>query len=219
MVDCDYCHKDIYLGFTCRRCGGYFCSKHRLPENHECKFIDLKKEDLALKIQLERETGARRVKYEQRPAYKETRKFSRYRRDDDDFFVDDEDYDRYYSRPIVRMDLSLSLIMFVLMAIIDVFFFTVRGSILLLFVIIVHAIFLPILFNYVLKQKRGQLTPRMLLKFFQIMILYMVVYLSLKIIISIILLDYFAIIINLFFGVFMIYIGWRFINQIKRISF
>lgn len=56
--NCDYCNKDMYnsniveiyetgglkkinhkvieIPFTCRRCGGHFCSKHRLPENHEC---------------------------------------------------------------------------------------------------------------------------------------------------------------------------------------
>lgn len=55
---CDYCNKDlresdtrviyrtgglntvnrriITFPFVCRRCGGTFCEKHRLPENHEC---------------------------------------------------------------------------------------------------------------------------------------------------------------------------------------
>ena len=27
-----------YLPFTCKYCGGTFCKKHRLPENHECTF-------------------------------------------------------------------------------------------------------------------------------------------------------------------------------------
>lgn len=27
---------DYFLPFQCKRCGNYFCEKHRLPENHEC---------------------------------------------------------------------------------------------------------------------------------------------------------------------------------------
>ena len=36
MVECDYCGKDTELAFKCKYCGGVFCAKHRLPENHEC---------------------------------------------------------------------------------------------------------------------------------------------------------------------------------------
>ncbi len=55
-MKCDYCENEITTGkvrkstggnfdivtdtiampFTCRRCGGSFCAKHRLPENHNC---------------------------------------------------------------------------------------------------------------------------------------------------------------------------------------
>jgi membrane associated rhomboid family serine protease len=36
---CEYCGEQItYLPFTCKYCGGTFCKKHRLPENHECTF-------------------------------------------------------------------------------------------------------------------------------------------------------------------------------------
>jgi hypothetical protein len=31
-VDSEY-----YFPFVCPFCGGHFCTKHRLPENHECK--------------------------------------------------------------------------------------------------------------------------------------------------------------------------------------
>ena len=38
MATCDYCGKKIDgLPFHCRRCNGYFCPKHRLPENHNCQ--------------------------------------------------------------------------------------------------------------------------------------------------------------------------------------
>jgi len=39
MVDCDFqdCDELIaYLPFKCKYCGGTFCKKHRLPENHDC---------------------------------------------------------------------------------------------------------------------------------------------------------------------------------------
>lgn len=36
MKKCDYCGKNVSMPYTCKRCNGDFCSKHRLPENHDC---------------------------------------------------------------------------------------------------------------------------------------------------------------------------------------
>ena len=42
MAYCEFCGEEIgYLPFKCKYCGGTYCKKHRLPENHECTF-DLK---------------------------------------------------------------------------------------------------------------------------------------------------------------------------------
>ena len=39
MSFCEFCGIEIgYLPFKCKYCGGTFCKKHRLPENHECSF-------------------------------------------------------------------------------------------------------------------------------------------------------------------------------------
>ncbi|MGQ4875168.1 MAG: AN1-type zinc finger domain-containing protein [Promethearchaeia archaeon] len=40
MNYCEYCGERITGGlpFRCKYCGGTFCKKHRLPENHECSF-------------------------------------------------------------------------------------------------------------------------------------------------------------------------------------
>ena len=41
MAKCSYldCNEILnYLPFKCRYCGGTFCKKHRLPENHKCSF-------------------------------------------------------------------------------------------------------------------------------------------------------------------------------------
>jgi len=40
-MKCQKCGKDVFLPFTCPYCRGYFCSEHRLPENHECPRMDL----------------------------------------------------------------------------------------------------------------------------------------------------------------------------------
>ncbi|MBC7130205.1 hypothetical protein H5T51_03150, partial [Candidatus Bathyarchaeota archaeon] len=34
------CGEEVFLPFRCPYCGGYFCTEHRLPENHECPGID-----------------------------------------------------------------------------------------------------------------------------------------------------------------------------------
>lgn len=39
MTYCEFCGDQIsYLPFSCKFCGGTYCKKHRLPENHECTF-------------------------------------------------------------------------------------------------------------------------------------------------------------------------------------
>ncbi|MFX0058032.1 MAG: AN1-type zinc finger domain-containing protein, partial [Candidatus Heimdallarchaeota archaeon] len=39
MTFCEQCGVEIgYLPFKCKYCGGTFCKKHRLPENHQCTF-------------------------------------------------------------------------------------------------------------------------------------------------------------------------------------
>lgn len=40
-MKCQKCGKEVFLPFRCPYCGGYFCSEHRLPENHDCPRMDL----------------------------------------------------------------------------------------------------------------------------------------------------------------------------------
>jgi len=40
-LKCQKCAKEIFLPFRCPYCGGYFCSEHRLPENHDCPQMEL----------------------------------------------------------------------------------------------------------------------------------------------------------------------------------
>lgn len=39
-MQCEKCHIEVFLPFRCPYCGGYFCSEHRLPENHGCPQIE-----------------------------------------------------------------------------------------------------------------------------------------------------------------------------------
>lgn len=53
IVKCKTCQRHIRdLPFKCHRCGQYFCSRHRLPENHRC--IGLKKGNVFLNIAQEK---------------------------------------------------------------------------------------------------------------------------------------------------------------------
>jgi len=36
-VKCQHCDRDTPLPFKCPFCSGYFCTEHRLPENHACR--------------------------------------------------------------------------------------------------------------------------------------------------------------------------------------
>lgn len=40
MATCDYCGEEMDLPFHCKFCDGTYCSKHRLPEAHECAGLD-----------------------------------------------------------------------------------------------------------------------------------------------------------------------------------
>ncbi|MCS7115465.1 MAG: AN1-type zinc finger domain-containing protein [Nitrososphaerota archaeon] len=55
-MQCQKCGKETLLPFKCPYCWGYFCSEHRLPENHECVRMDLaralKKEEPQLTRQI-----------------------------------------------------------------------------------------------------------------------------------------------------------------------
>ncbi len=40
MAECDFCGAEVTMPYTCGYCGGSFCPKHRLPENHDCSGLD-----------------------------------------------------------------------------------------------------------------------------------------------------------------------------------
>jgi len=40
-MECQKCGRETFLPFKCPYCGGYFCTEHRLPENHDCPRLEL----------------------------------------------------------------------------------------------------------------------------------------------------------------------------------
>lgn len=38
-MECGICGRQEELPFKCRYCGGFFCTEHRLPPNHNCLFL------------------------------------------------------------------------------------------------------------------------------------------------------------------------------------
>lgn len=65
-MNCEKCQKETFLPFKCQYCGGYFCSDHRLPENHECSRMDLARMP---KVETQPITVQRRDPYEYTVTY------------------------------------------------------------------------------------------------------------------------------------------------------
>ncbi|MFC7212974.1 AN1-type zinc finger domain-containing protein [Saliphagus sp. GCM10025334] len=40
MTRCHVCHEPLNLPNDCNYCSEYYCSEHRLPENHDCPNLD-----------------------------------------------------------------------------------------------------------------------------------------------------------------------------------
>lgn len=211
------------MGFSCKRCGGYFCASHRLPEAHDCEFSNMSKEELALRAQLEKEVrnprGQAPVKemYRDRPVERASdgpERSDRSDRVDRVEFDDDEDYEgRYMARGPVSIDLSLTLLIFIIFAITDAIYMSFNPF--MFFAMIVHASFLPFLMYMVFKQRRGEFPPRSILTYLQVVITYMAVYVGVKIIVNLLVFDLISVAINLLIGIFMIFMFNRVLQQLR----
>jgi Zn-dependent protease len=68
-MNCEKCQKETFLPFKCQYCGGYFCSEHRLPENHDCPQIESAR---TLKEETPPATIQKQQSYEYRVTYAPT---------------------------------------------------------------------------------------------------------------------------------------------------
>ncbi len=112
------------------------------------------------------------------------------------------------------MDLSCSLWLFVIFAIVDLVFFLGTGNPFMALPLIVHGVFLPFLFYIAVKQKRGEFPPRVMLTYIRLVIAYMVVYMGAEIVASIFL-NPIMIGIYLFIGILMVFLWSRVLQQMK----
>jgi cation transport ATPase len=202
------------MGFTCKRCGESFCAKHRLPENHECPLVDLRKEDLYLKIQLEKnqKQTTNQVQSPKKKLYRQTTTSRTMNFDDED-----EAYDRsMYRQMPFTINLSTSFKIFVFLAIMDVVIFIFLPFLLMLLPMSVHAIFLPIIYIMVRKQKKAPYSPEMMANSLKIIILYMSIFMVLKVVVSVIIQDYFITIFLIGLGCVMLYSWIRMLQRVRH---
>ncbi|MBS3815613.1 MAG: rhomboid family intramembrane serine protease [Hadesarchaea archaeon] len=61
MATCDLCGEKIALPYKCKHCGGTFCPKHRLPENHSCEGLDELSEKVRKEGRIQAEEGEKPV--------------------------------------------------------------------------------------------------------------------------------------------------------------
>jgi hypothetical protein len=209
------------MGFTCKRCGGYYCSKDRLPENHSCAFKGMKNEEVEVRMQLERGNTSRaeaKQPYNENPGTE--RRYYQEKGEPRGFEDDDEEYDsgryRVGGSP-VRMDLTFTLLIFVIFAVIDAVFLLMQPILVMALPLIVHGAFLPFLFYIAIKQKRGQFPPRIIVTFIQLVIAYMVVYMGAEIVVAFVMGNFLMIGIYLFIGIMMVMIWSRLLQQLKYV--
>nr|MDO8112308.1 AN1-type zinc finger domain-containing protein [Candidatus Sigynarchaeota archaeon] len=220
-MKCNNCGKDTYLGFECKRCGGYFCAKDRLPENHNCAFKDMRNDEIQLRRQLEKQGGPKAERPPQQ--YNETpvneKNYYADKTEPKPYEEDDEENSsgRYVARGPVGGDLTLSLMIFVVFAIMDTIFLLFTPTFFMFLPIIVHVVFLPFLFYIAYKQKRGEFPPRIVVTFIQVIITYMVVYMAAEVVVAFTMGNFVMIGIYLVIGVMMVLVWSRVLQQLKYV--
>ena len=204
---CDYCKDEAYLGFTCRRCNGYFCQKHRLPEMHECTRIRMdprlpgEKKKIALENKGTSQTAPQEVP--EKKIYNASEL--------------NLDGDTGVSRVRVPMKLNLflPLIPFVLFAIFDVIAL-ISGQFTALVSLGIHAVFLPALFYNARKFSRGKVNFKSMATFYKSIFAYALIYISTSIMLSILIGDVFGLLIFILVGFQMLlwWARWKFVRKI-----
>lgn len=55
MAKCNECDDDVSMPYECNLCGEKFCSKHRLPEKHDCPMLDRGGTDPNVVVEVEKQ--------------------------------------------------------------------------------------------------------------------------------------------------------------------
>lgn len=180
----------------------------------------MKSEEVAIRMQLEHEGNPRPT---QRASAKEApandRRFYQDRAEPRTYDDEEEESGRYPVRSGMAggMDLTFSLMIFVVFAIMDLVFFLISPTGFMMLPLIVHGAFLPFLFYIAVKQKRGEFPPQIILTFIQLIIAYMVVYMGAEIVVAFAMGNFLMIGIYLFIGILMVFIWSRVLQQLKYV--
>jgi hypothetical protein len=218
-LKCQACGKDAYMGFTCKRCGGYFCTKDRLPENHNCAFRNMKTDEIQVRMQLENNRSSPRFERFAPPnetSFNERKYYpdNTGQRDYDD--EEDANSGRFIARtPMINW--TIYLLLFVVFAVMDFILLLYNPTIWMALPLIVHGVFLPFLFYIAYKIRRRELPPKGFVTFIQLIIAYMIVYMIAEIIVAIQMVNYVMIGIYITIGICMVLVWSRVLQQMKYV--
>ena len=202
------------MGFDCKRCGESFCSKCRLPEFHECQFMHLKTEDIAMKMhyheiaeespvenpvpKAQAQPGARRI---HRP----------------DFADEENDPGIYMSAPPMAINMKMTMFMYLLFVAFDLFFLVVFKEYLMAIPMVIHAVFLPVVVSLVLKQKKFGDHPGLMADFIKVNLRYIIVHIITRIVVAIIMMDLISLVFLGLIG-FRIAMTWYQLSRLMKLA-
>ncbi len=215
-MKCEQCQTDAYMGFTCTRCGKYFCVKDRLPEKHHCAFQESKNNETQLRLQQEYGAITTLDRSPSNTIFKERENLkdnSQPRGFDDD--EDSKAGPTFAMGP--TMNMGWYLLFFVLFTAFDIMNLVVAPSLWSALPVLVHGVFLPPLIYTIYQQRKGNFPPSKIIQFIELLITYMIVYVVTEVIVAAIFGDVLAIGIDIFIGVCMVMMWRRVLQQMKFI--
>ena len=165
----------------------------------------MKIEDLAMKMSYKDEVHVEK-NFTESPVHEGRSNIHRF-----DFSDDEEEENNYRLQPVFSINMKMAVVMYLIFVGSDLFSLLVFRQYLMLIPLTIHAIFLPILTSLVLKQKKFGNDPALIGDFIDVNLRYILFYIITRIVVGIIMFDFFSII---FLGL----IGLRIIMTWYRLS-
>jgi hypothetical protein len=210
------------MGFTCKRCGQYFCASDRLPEAHDCVFKYLTPQDILVRQLVQGEPSLMPSRPPGPSWVEPGPRFAAGTRTNTIKFDDElDDTGNANNEPGAALnpvaDFSSLLFALTFFSFFDTIFLVFSGSILLFLPIIFHVVFLPMLFWIASKQKRAILPPRSIVSFVKDVIIYLVSWFSAEVIVAIFDGDLIMIVISLFTTIIMLLMLFSLLQRLKHV--
>lgn len=118
-----------------------------------------------------------------------------------DFSDEDDDPGIYVSGPPIGINMKMSLYMYLLFVTFDLVFLLLFHQLLMAVPLVIHAIFLPVVIALVIKQKKFGNHPDLMRDFIKVNLRYMLVYIITRIVVAVIMLDFFSLLFLGYIGV------------------